>query len=117
MAAPAQVVIRAADECWDKKTRPNELWQTAFTYLKVIGWGWFNMSTILDDYSRYIIASKLCRTMKARDVTDMPELALNASGCNNATVVQKPRLLSDKGCRDQLGKEPSQRDPKRDHAV
>jgi glycosidase len=25
-------------------------------YLKVIGWGWFYLSTILDDFSRYIIA-------------------------------------------------------------
>ena len=47
--------------------RPNELWQTDFTYLKVIGWGWFYLSTILDDYSRYIIAWKLCTTMKAVD--------------------------------------------------
>ena len=53
---PAHVVIRTADEFKDKTTRPNELWQTDFTYLKVIGWGWFYLSTILDDYSRYIIA-------------------------------------------------------------
>jgi putative transposase len=38
---------------------PNQLWQTDFTYLKVIGWGWYYLSTILDDYSRYIIAWKL----------------------------------------------------------
>ena len=35
-----------------------------FTYLKVIGWGWFYLSTILDDFSRYIIAWKLCTTMR-----------------------------------------------------
>ncbi len=33
--------------------------QTDFTYLEVIGWGWFYLSTILDDYNRYIIAWKL----------------------------------------------------------
>ena len=38
------------------------------------------LSTILDDYSRYIIAWKLCSTMKAEDVTDTLELALIASG-------------------------------------
>jgi putative transposase len=97
ITAPAHVVIRAADEFRDKTSRPNELWQTDFTYLKVIGWGWFYLSTILDDYSRYIITWKLCTTMKARDVTDTLELALQASGCDQATVVRKPRLLSDNG--------------------
>ena len=97
IAAPAHVVIRAADEFRDKTVRPNELWQTDFTYLKVIGWGWFYLSTILDDHSRYIIAWKLCTTMKTGDVTDTLDLALQASGCDRATVVHKPRLLSDNG--------------------
>lgn len=63
----------------------------------MIGWGWFYLSTILDDYSRYIIAWKLCTTMKAADVTDTLDLALDASGCDQAMVVHKPRLLSDNG--------------------
>ncbi|MFZ1743973.1 MAG: DDE-type integrase/transposase/recombinase [Pontixanthobacter sp.] len=44
--------------------------RTDFTYLKIIGWGWYYLSTILDDYSRYDIAWKLCTTMRAEDVTD-----------------------------------------------
>lgn len=97
ITSPAFVVIKAADEFKDKTKAPNELWQTDFTYLKVIGWGWFYLSTILDDFSRYIIAWKLCTTMKADDVTDTLELALKASGCDQATVVHRPRLLSDNG--------------------
>ena len=46
------------------------MWQTDFTYLKVIGWGWFYLSTILDDFSRYSVAWKLCASMKVDDVTD-----------------------------------------------
>ena len=91
------MVIKAADEFRDKTTAPNQLWQTDFTYLKVIGWGWFYLSTILDDYSRYIIAWKLCTNMTADDVTATLKLALEASGCNRANVVHKPRLLSDNG--------------------
>jgi len=97
LTAPAHVVIRAADEFRDKTSRPNELWQTDFTYHKVIGWGWFYLSTILDDFSRYIIAWKLCTTMRAEDVTETLNLALAASGCDSAEVVHKPRLLSDNG--------------------
>jgi transposase InsO family protein len=97
ITSPAFIVIKAADEFKDKTTAPNQLWQTDFTYLKVIGWGWFYLSTILDDFSRYIIAWKLCTTMKAEDVTDTLNLALAASGCDQARVVHKPRLLSDNG--------------------
>ena len=97
LTSPAFVVIKAADAFKDKTVRPNQLWQTDFTYLKVIGWGWFYLSTILDDFSRYVIAWKLCTTMRTEDVTDTLELALKASGCDQATVVQKPRLLSDNG--------------------
>ena len=97
ITSPAFVVIKAADEFRDKTTVPNQLWQTDFTYLKVIGWGWFYLSTILDDFSRYIIAWKLCTTMRADDVTETLMLALEASGCNRAEVVHKPRLLSDNG--------------------
>ena len=97
ITSPAFIVIKAADEFRDKTTAINQLWQTDFTYLKVIGWGWMYLSTILDDYSRYIIAWKLCTTMKTSDVTETLDLALQASGCDQAHVVHKPRLLSDNG--------------------
>jgi len=76
---------------------PTSFGRTDFTYLKVIGWGWLYLSTILDDFSRYIIAWKLCTTMRADDVTDTLRLALTASGCASARVAHKPRLLSDNG--------------------
>ena len=97
IASPAYIVVKAADEFRDKTTAPNQLWQTDFTYLKVIGWGWFYLSSVLDDFSRYIIAWKLCTTMKAEDVTATLDLALQASGLDQARVVHRPRLLSDNG--------------------
>jgi transposase InsO family protein len=79
------------------QTAPNQLWQTDFTYLKVIGWGWFYLSTVLDDFSRYILAWKLCFTMRTEDVPDTLELALRASGLEQVEVRHRPRLLSDNG--------------------
>ena len=80
-----------------RQPRPTSCGRPTCTYLKVIGWGWFYLSTNLDDFSRYIIAWKLCTTMRADDVTDTLKLALDASGCGTAEVVHKPRLLSDNG--------------------
>ena len=97
ITSPAFIVIKAANEFKDKTTAINQLWQTDFTCLKIIGWGWFYLSTILDDYSRYIIAWKLCTNMRTQDVTDTLDLALEASGCDQVHVVHKPRLLSDNG--------------------
>ena len=75
----------------------HEIWQTAFTYFKIIGRGCMYLWTVLDDVSRYIIAWKLYTNMRAEDVTDTLDLAPAASGCNHATVLHKPRLLSDNG--------------------
>jgi len=51
ITSPAYVVIKAADAFHTKTTRPNEMWQTDFTYFKIIGWGWMYLSTVLDDFS------------------------------------------------------------------
>ncbi len=97
ISSPAFIVMKAASEFKDKTTAINQMWQTYFTYFKIIGWGWMYLSTILDDYSRYIISWKLCSTMKTSDVTDTLNMALEASGCDQVNVVHKPRLLSDNG--------------------
>ena len=97
ITSPAYIVIKAADEFKDKTSAPNELWQTDFTYFKIVGWGWYYLSTILDDFSRYIVAWKLCATMRADDVTATLDLALASAGLDHAAVVHRPRLLSDNG--------------------
>src|SRR5262249_30364425 len=68
ITSPAFILMKAADRFANPTTAPNQLWQTDFTSLKVIGWGWFYLSTVLDDFSRYILAWKLCTTMSATDV-------------------------------------------------
>ena len=97
ITSPAYIVVKAADAFKDKTTAPNQLWQTDFTYLKVAGWGWYYLSTVLDDFSRFIVAWKLCATMRASDVTDTLDLALAASGLDQVEVVHRPRLLTDNG--------------------
>ncbi len=59
---------------------------------------------MLEDFSRYIVAWKLCTTMTAGDVTDALDLALQASGLDQVAVVHRPRLLSDNGASYVSGK-------------
>lgn len=89
--------MKAADQFKDKTTAINQLGQTDFTYLKVPGWAWLYLSTMLNDFSRNVIAWKLCTTMKMTDVTDTLNMALQASGRDDVRVLHKPRLLSDNG--------------------
>ena len=95
--SPAYILLQAGDRFQNPTRRPNELWQTDFTYLPVMGWGWYYLSTILDDYSRKILAWKLSTTMRVEDVTETLDLARAATGVDRVHVKHKPRLLSDNG--------------------
>ncbi len=97
ITSPAFILMKAADHFAQPTTAPNQLWQTDFTYLRVIGWGWFYLSTVLDDFSRYILAWKLCSSMTATDVAATLTLALRSSGLERVRVRHRPRLLSDNG--------------------
>jgi putative transposase len=52
ITSPAFIVIKAAERFANPTTAINQLWQTDFTYLKVTGWGWYYLSTVLDDFSQ-----------------------------------------------------------------
>ena len=79
--SPAYVVLSAAKTFQHPTRRPHELWQTDFTYLQVVSWGWYYLSTVLDDYSRYIVAWTLRTSMQASDVTETLDLARAATRC------------------------------------
>ncbi|WP_078462934.1 IS3 family transposase [Solemya velum gill symbiont] len=97
ITSPQFMVMSASDAFQSPTRRVHELWQTDFTYFRVVGWGWYFLSTVLDDYSRYIISWRLTTSMAARDVTDTLEDALKAADLKKARVCHKPRLLSDNG--------------------
>lgn len=92
--APSHFLISAANEFKDKTAFVHQMWQTDFTYFKIIGWGWYYLSTILDDYSRYIIHWELCDSMKAEDVKRTVDTAIKKAKLKSKT---KPKLLSDNG--------------------
>ena len=95
--SPAFEVITAKNKFDNPTKRVNEMWQTDFTQFLVVDWGWYYLSTVLDDYSRYILAYKLSPTMNAQDAEDTLKIALAKAEINKVKVYHKPRLLSDNG--------------------
>jgi len=93
--SPAFQQATAADRFAQPPRRPWGLWQTDFTYFKIQGWGWYYLSTVLDDYSRYILAWTLTPTMAATDVQETLEQAL--AKLDRVRVRHRPRLLSYNG--------------------
>lgn len=94
ITTPSFRVMSASESFHDKTTYVNQMWQTDFTYFKIYGWGWYYLSTILDDYSRFIVSWELCSSMKAADVKSTIDKALFTV---DLPENRPPKLLSDNG--------------------
>ena len=80
-----------------KTTRPNQQWQTDATYLLVKNWGWYYLISVLDDFSRRILAWGLQPTMRAGDFSQVIETACERTGVEQAPLSDRPRLVTDRG--------------------
>lgn len=94
--APAFNLLKASDEFKDKTVRVNEMWQTDFTYFKIPGWGWYYLSTVIDDYSRYIVHWELFPHMRWEEAKKTITDALVKTQKYKKLDI-KPKLLSDNG--------------------
>ncbi len=92
ITSPAHILLAAEKEFSNKTTRASG--QTDFTYMKIQGWGWYYLSTVLDDFSRFIVHWELCNSMGTNDVERTINQALRKAGLIRK---QRPTLLSDNG--------------------
>jgi putative transposase len=95
---PAEIVgFKAGKEYHRKTKRVNELWATDCSHIKVIGWGWYYLVTVMDDYSRFILAWELKSNMAADSLIDVVQKAVDATGMTDVPVEDRTMLLSDNG--------------------
>jgi putative transposase len=87
----------AGQEYRVKTTHINEQWQSDASYFFVVGWGWYYLISVMDDFSRLILAWDLMLDMTAESIGDVVEQAVAFTGMRNVPVENKTRLLTDNG--------------------
>ena len=92
-----EVQPTAAKEYRIKTRRPHQMWATDASYFKVVGWGYYYLVTVMDDYSRFILAWKLQKDMSASSLIDVVQDAVDATGMTDVPLKDRTRLLSDNG--------------------
>jgi putative transposase len=98
LVKPAEVVGFAAEKEYRHKTsRPNQMWATDGAYFKVVGWGYYYLVTVLDDYSRYILAWRLQQDMTAASLIEVVQAAVERTGMTEVPLLDRTALLSDNG--------------------
>ncbi len=89
--------LAAGKEYHRKTTGPNQMWATDASYFRVIGWGYYYMVTVMDDYSRFILAHKLQRDMTSDSFIEVVQAAVDRTEMDQVPVEDKTKLLSDNG--------------------
>ncbi len=89
--------LTAANEYHTKTTRPHQMWATDASYFRVVGWGYYYLVTVMDDYSRFILDWKLQKDMSSNSLIEVIQEAVDATGMTDVPVEDRTRLLSDNG--------------------
>jgi putative transposase len=92
-----EVQLKAAKEYHTKTTRPHQLWATDASYFRVSGWGYYYLVTVMDDYTRFILAWKLQRNTTANSLIEVVQDAVDITGMTEIPVESRTNLLSDNG--------------------
>jgi len=87
----------ADKEYHTKTTGPHQMWATDASYFRVVGWGYYYLVTVMDDYSRFILGWKLQRDMSANSLIEVVQAAVDTTGMTDVPIEDRTRLLSDNG--------------------
>ncbi len=97
LVKPPEMQLLAGKEYQRKTSGPHQMWATDASYFRVVGWGYYYMVTVMDDYSRSILAWKLQLDMTSDSLIQVVQLAIDATGMTEVPLADRTRLLSDNG--------------------
>jgi len=76
---------------------PNDLWQMDVTYVHIPGYGWWYAITVIDYYSRYLLACHLTNTYCALEATKVLDMARREAERICGPLETMPFLVTDNG--------------------
>ena len=97
LVKPPEMQLVAGKEYQRKTSGPHQMWATDASYFRVVGWGYYYMVTVMDDYSRSILAWKLQLDMTSDSLIQVVQLAIDVTGMTEVPLEDRTRLLSDNG--------------------
>lgn len=77
--------------------RPNELWQMDVTYVHIPGHGWWYAVTVIDYYSRYLLALRLTWSYSAAEAIEALREARAEAEAHHGPLTGQPFLVTDNG--------------------
>ncbi len=92
-----EMKMTACKEFHTKTTRPHQMWATDASYFRVVGWGFYYMVTVMDDFSRFILAWKLQLDMTSNSFIEVVQDAVDLTGMTEVPLDDRARLLSHNG--------------------
>ncbi len=92
-----EMKMAAGNEFHTKTRGPHEMWATDASYFRVVGWGFYYMVTVMDDFSRFILAWKLQMDMTSDSFIEVIQDAVDLTGMTEVPLDDRTRLLSDNG--------------------
>jgi putative transposase len=97
LVKPPVMQLLAGKEYQRKTSVPHQMWATDASYFRVTGWGYYYMVTVMDDYSRSILAWKLQGDMTTDSLIEVVQLAVDVTGMTEVPLEDRTKLLSDNG--------------------
>ncbi len=76
---------------------PNDLWQMDVTYIHIPGHGWWYAVTVIDYYSRYLLAAHFTASYSALQITAALKLARAEAERIHGPLSKPPFLVTDNG--------------------
>lgn len=77
--------------------RPNDLWQADVTYIHIPGFGWWYAVTVIDYYSRFLLALHLTASYAAISIIEGLQKAIAEAERLHGKLEKPPILVTDNG--------------------